>query len=375
MTALLLRHLRIAAVFLVTAAAIFSASGPGLAQGRATPVGVDKVILEPLAQTMPVIGRFVARESGIVATRIAERVAEMAVQVGDRVKRGDVLATLSADRLRSERQRRVSDLRRAEAQVVREHASVGKMRQTYKRILALRGSNAFRKDRQEDTERDMEVANSALIQAEADVVRAQADLAIADIALKDAKITAPYPGVVVSRHTVAGNYVRIGDPIATLLNDRDLEIEADVPAIRTTGLEPGTKVAVTLQNGRALRATVRVVVPQENRRTRTRAVRLSPELGEGDSHIAGNQSVTLQIPIGATRDVVTVHKDAVVVQKGKPMVFLVLDGKAMIRPIKTGNAVGNRFEVISGLKSGDVVVVRGNERLRPGQSVKPLGEG
>jgi RND family efflux transporter MFP subunit len=359
----------------LVAALLLPGAHPSEAQGRVTAVGVDKVILEPLAQTMPVIGRFVARESGIVATRIAERVAEMMVQVGDRVRRGDVLAKLSADRLRSVRLLRVADLRRAEAQIVRERATVGKMMQTYKRIMALRGSNAFRKDRREDTERDMEVANSALSQAEADVGRAKANLMIADIALKDATITAPYPGVVVSRHTVAGNYVRIGDPIATLLNDADLEIEADVPAIRTLGLEPGTMVTVTLQNGRSLSATVRVVVPEENRRTRTRSVRLSPSLGKDSRGIAGNQSVTLQIPIGGTHDVVTVHKDAVVVLKGRPMVYVVEDGKAAIRPIKTGNAVGNRFEVTSGLKPGEVVVVRGNERLRPGQAIKPLDEG
>ncbi|MDA0341201.1 MAG: efflux RND transporter periplasmic adaptor subunit [Proteobacteria bacterium] len=360
---------------LLVAAALWLTPHSGAAQQGATPVGVDKVLLEPQAQTMPVVGRFVAPESGIVATRIAERVTEMTVRVGDRVRRGDVLAKLSADRMQSERTLRVADLRRAEAQITREKASLAKMQQTYARVISLRGSTAYRKDRQEDTERDMEVAGSALGQAEADLLRAQANLNLADIALKDTTIIAPYPAVVLVRHTVAGNYARVGDPIVTLLNDRDMEIEADVPAIRTGGLLPGTKVRVTLQDGGMLKAVVRVVVQEENTRTRTRSVRLSPELGERSGSLASNQSVTVQIPIGRANDVVTVHKDAIVVLKGRTMVYVVEDGKAAIRQVVTGNAIGARFEVKSGLKPGDIVVVRGNERLRPGQSVKPLAAG
>lgn len=347
----------------------------GWTQGRPTPVGVDKVVVEPRAQTMPVIGRFVATESGVVATRLAERVDEVAVRVGDRVERGAVLARLAPDRMRSERALRVADLRKAEAQVKREEAGLEKMRQTYARITSLRGSTAFRKDRQDDTERDMEIATSALGQAEADVLRARASLNLADLALKDTTISAPYSGLVIAKHTVAGNYARVGDPIVTLLNDKDLEVEADVPAIRTKGLIPGVKVRVTLQSGARLTAHVRAVVQEENARTRTRSVRLVPDLDSAAGDLAANQSVTVEIPIGEASDVVTVHKDAIVIMKGRPMVYVVEDGKAAIRPVQTGPAIGGRFEVMGGLKPGDIVVVRGNERLRPGQPVQPLDEG
>ncbi len=365
----------------VALAACFAVLSPGIGQAQsqapspATPVGVDKVVVELRAQTMPVVGRVVAPESGIVATRLAERVDELKVRVGDRVERGAVLAKLASDRTKGERALRVAELKKAEAQIKRENAGLAKMRQTLKRITDLRGSTAFRKDREDDTERDMEIAVSALGQAEADVLRARANLDLADLALKDTTITAPYPGVVVARHTVSGNYVRIGDPIVTLLNDKDLEIEADVPAVRTGGLAPGIKVQVTLQDGVRLSAEVRAVVQEENARTRTRAVRLVPRLDAKTDNLAGNQSVTVEIPIGTASDVVTVHKDAIVILKGQQMVYVVQDGKAAVRPVQTGPALGARFEVLSGLKPGDVVVVRGNERLRPGQTVKPQEAG
>ena len=63
------------------------------------------------------------------------------------------------------------------------------------------------------------------------------------------------------------------------------------------------------------------------------------------------------------------HKDAIVREAGAAFVFVVADGLAEIRPIVLGEANGDRFEVIEGLAVGEQVVVRGNERLQPGQSV------
>jgi len=97
------------------------------------------------------------------------------------------------------------------------------------------------------------------------------------------------------------------------------------------------------------------------------------------SGIAVNESVTVAVPIGASRTVVSVHKDAIVHRGQNTIVFVVVGakavkppmvmGKAVPRPVKLGDAVGGRFVVLGGIKPGDIVVVRGNERLRPGQAV------
>jgi len=77
--------------------------------------------------------------------------------------------------------------------------------------------------------------------------------------------------------------------------------------------------------------------------------------------------------VGEPRDVVSVHKDAVIARGDGNVVYVVEDGKANIRQVQTGEALGVRFEVISGLVPGDIVVTRGNERLRPGQDVTYKG--
>ncbi len=345
----------------------------GAAQQRVSAVGVDQVISEPLLQTMPVLGRFIAKESGVVATRIAERVDKMYVQVGDRVKKGDLLVKLESDRLDNQIQLLQANLKITKTQLAKEKANYKKMEQTHKRILALRTSAAFRKDREEDSERDMEIAAEMVSRARADIDQSKASLKAGQISLQDTYIKAPYPGVVIKRHTLPGNYVRVGDPIITIFNDTDLEIEADVPSIRALALKTNTKVTAKLQNGIILNTIIRAIIPQENSLTRAVAIRLIIKDEKYQNGLLGNQAVTLKLPIGNPDDVTTVHKDAVLVKNGKKIVFIFRKGTANIQPIRLGRAIGNRFEVLAGLKVGDLVVVRGNERLRPGEPIKPNG--
>ncbi|MEC7514751.1 MAG: efflux RND transporter periplasmic adaptor subunit, partial [Pseudomonadota bacterium] len=143
------------------------------------------------------------------------------------------------------------------------------------------------------------------------------------------------------------------------------EIEADVPAERLRGLTPNSLVEARLANGTPITAMVRAVVPAENPRTRSRAVRLMPALDANLEALADQQSVTVMIPIGSSHEVVTVHKDAVNVQGPKRLVYIAVDGTAEVRPVQLGEAVGDRFIVRRGLKVGDQAIIRGNERLRP----------
>ena len=369
MTILRMRHTPslLAALVLFVAAPVPEA----VAQRGPAPVVVEEVRSEPLRQTTPVIGRFIPRQRGFVASRVAETVASIPVRVGERVDKGDIVARLRNDRLSSERNLRGAEVTEASATIEERQAALLKAQQTLSRVSALQGSNAFRKDRQDDAERDVESARSMLAAAEADLVRARASLRLAEIALADTVVRAPYPGVVTDKHTVEGAYLRQGDPVVTMINDLDLEIEADVPSNRVSGLEEGALVEALMSGGRLIYAAVRAVVPEENPRTRTRTVRLTPELPDPSVRMSGNEAVTVQIPIGEARNVVTVPKDAVLVRGAGRIVFVVVNGKVQPRPVQVGDGTGDRFVVHDGLAPGDMVVVRGNERLRPGQDVKP----
>ena len=78
------------------------------------------------------------------------------------------------------------------------------------------------------------------------------------------------------KHIDIGTYLNVGARVASILNDTDLEVEAEVPSDRLSELSTGALVALTLDDGSRHRATVRAVVPTENVRTRTRPVRFTP---------------------------------------------------------------------------------------------------
>ncbi len=355
----------------VTLATIAFAPAGALAQGGPALVKVDQVKTEPLSQTVPVLGRVVARQQGPVATRVAGAVAEVKVEVGDRVEAGEVLALLVDERRRYERELALSELAAAEAQQKTADAELGLRRQEFRRLESLTGSAAFSRARLDDKRQEIVVAQGRLSESAQRMQMAKARLNLADWDLEQTRVLAPYPGVVNVKHVSAGAFVGVGDPIVTLIDDSGLEVEADVPTERVAALKPGTEIGIRLDDGSLHGASVRAVVPRENPLTRTRAVRFLPAFGDVARPLAIDQSVTLNLPIGVARDVVTVHKDAVIKRQGGALVYIVLDGKAEIRPVRLGEAVAGRFEVLSGLKPGDVVVIRGNERLRPGQPVQP----
>lgn len=351
---------------------------PGLAQDkpkaagkkpRTTRVVVDSVRREPMSQTIPVLGRFVARQTGPVAARVAGAIGEFRVDIGDRIRKGDLIAVLMKERLIWRHNLQKAEVSHYAAQVRTKTHEIKLLQQELDRLRSLRKSPAFSQARLDDKIQQVTVAESAVAEAEARLRMADANLRLTGISLHDAEVKAPYAGIVSKRHTEVGAYVGIGSSVVTIIDDQTMEIEADVPALRTRGLTAEMIVSAELEDRTRINAAVRAVIPEENPRTRTRAVRFIPAFGGESSAVAANQSVTLFIPVGPSRNVVTVHKDAVLTKKGKRVVFVASDNKAVIRPVRLGEATGSRFSVISGLKPGDLVVIRGNERLRPGTSI------
>ncbi|MEM8811314.1 MAG: efflux RND transporter periplasmic adaptor subunit [Pseudomonadota bacterium] len=345
-------------------------AGPALAQGRPALVDVAKAEPMEFAETAPILGRLVAPTQAEIATRIAGIVEAVHVVVGDRVKAGDLIANLDRERLDIQREAAEATLRQTGAAINVARANLEIARQAFERIESLQQSAAFSRARYEDLAKEAEAATGDLLEAEARAAKARADLAEARYNIRNTEIRAAVDGVVLSRDVHPGEYMQVGATIAMILNDADLEIEADIPTEYIGAVTPGMNVRVTLDDGSDHSARVRALVPNESLATRTRPVRLTPDFAELGKPLAAGQTTTLHIPIGAGRQVLTIPKDALVQASGGWIVYQAVDGKAAPRPVSIGGAIGNRFEVRSGLEAGAIVVIRGNERLRPGQEIQ-----
>jgi RND family efflux transporter MFP subunit len=352
------------------------------AQPRAAGVVVDPVVEKTVAETAPILGRLVAATRSVVATRTAGIVDAVFVEGGDRLKAGDVIARLDVERLALDRAIAVAAVEQARADFEAAEADVALARQALERISRLQGSGAFSQGALDDRQSEFARAESRQGAFAARVASAEAELAVVDYELANAEIRAPFDGVVIERAAQPGAYLALGAAVATLLDVGDLEIEADIPTEYIGGLEPGMVLSAMIGRDILLDATMRAVIPEEAVTTRTRPVRFAVDLTGYLDQLASGQSVTLRVPTAEARSALTISKDAVIQSPRGWLVYVAVDGQAQPRVVELGASAGDRLEALSGVGPGDYVVVRGNERLRPGQPIDArlangdkLGEG
>lgn len=344
------------------------------AQTQATPVAVDEVRSESLSETVSVFGELVSRQSGTVDVSISAPVKSIHVSVGDRVEEGDLLATLDPSIFELQRASVEARIDMSSWAVQRRVTELDLAKQQEDRFRQLRHSAATSEAQLEDAELRLKIAQQVLGETRAAGQQIERELDIAEYNLSQTEIIAPYSGVVVDRLIEVGQFARAGSQVVRLIGDTDLEIEAYIPYRYIDALQVGDEITAEFDNGRKFQTKLRAFIPEEHVSTRTRAVRFTFSHDEYTDTLAVNQNVMIYIPIASQREVVTVHKDAVVSQQNGHIVFVVKDGTALPKPISIGDASGNRFEVSSGLEIGEVVVTRGNERLQPGQAVTIIGE-
>lgn len=347
----------------------------GWAQGGPAMVGTQTVELQSIAETVPLFAEVVTAREGTIASRIAGTVDEVLVLEGAVVLKGDMLAHLDTELLEILARQAEARMEEARAGITIAEARIVRARSALDRIEGLRDTTSFSTSRFDEAQSDFFEAQGLLAEAQARVRTAEATLAETRYQLDRARITAPFDGVVLEVSTNPGAFIPSGAPVVTLLDIGSIEIEASVPSKYIGVLSPGLMVGGYTETGEDMELEVRVLLPIEDTSTRTRPVRFTSDQLQGLASLAIGQSITVNIPVSAPRDVLSVPKDALVQARGGWTVFVAAGGKAEARPVQIGVALGDRFEVIDGLSAGEIVVTRGNERLRPGQDITPMTAG
>lgn len=224
-------------------------------------------------------------------------------------------------------------------------------------------------------------------QAAAAVAVQEADVERIDDQLSKHTIKAPFDGWVIERFTEKGQWVSRGGLIARIAQLDQVEVEVQVPELSIVGLERG--VDVRLEFDAAPHQTwigrVARVVPQADIRSRSFPVQimLANRIVDGEPVLRGGMLARAWLPVGKPEAVTVVPKDALVLGGPVPLVYTVeppagpagaaATGASLgtVRPLEVGLgvAVEGFVEVRSGLEAGRLIVVRGNERLRPGMTV------
>lgn len=345
---------------------------PSASAQQAALVSVDPIIEQQFTQTVPILGRLVAKRSGAIASRISGAVTDVMVAVGDRVSEGQVLARVDQQNLQLRQLQAESQLAESQTRLKTAKAQLALATQDVKRLKGLADSASVSKAAYDDAKQQQNIAFARVNEAEASINSSRANLDLATLNLTYVEIKAPFDGTITEKLTEVGNYLQPGVTVFEIISDSNLELEADIPASLLGGLVRGESLQLKLENGSTHQAELRAIIPEENPRTRTRRVRFHTTLNEDAGELASQQSVTVFVPASAAKDILSVHKDAVI-QRGNNRIVYVATGSEPItaerRPIKTGAATGQRLEVLEGLEVGERVVIRGNEQLKPGQAI------
>ncbi len=318
--------------------------------GDAPPVEVVEAEQREMAPTMQVAGTILSRSDAGLSAEVEGRLVEVA-DVGTRVAEGDVVARIEDTTLKL----RVSEL---EAQIDSGQARLAYLNAELTRVQRLAETNLAATSQIDQTlsERDM-------AQGELQVTRSR--LAQLEDQIERTRVRAPFPGMVVERVARAGERVGIGARILRMVDPASLEVVARAPLRYYRYVLPGDELAVDAE-GEVFDAPVRTVVSVGNEDLHVFELRL-----DIDRSLPVGQTARVTIPTADMREVLAVPRDALVLRGSGSAVFVIEDdGTARRATVTTGIGQGDWIEVAGPVEPGDRVVVRGNERLRDGQSVE-----
>jgi len=285
------------------------------------------------------------------------RLREVRVNVGDVVKKGEVLAVFDADVVNADLAQAKAALQEAEANAAAAKADAGRAR-------ALKSSGAL-------SEQQVTQYITAERTAAARVAAARATLSQQQLRLKYTQVVAPDSGIISARNATVGAVAGVGTELFRMIRQGRLEWRAEITAAELPRMKPGLKAQVKAASGTTVNGTVRTVAPTVDPQSRVALVYvdLPPSLSSNAPLKAG-MFAGGEFALGES-GALTVPQQAVVVRDGFSYVFrLNQDNRVSQVKVTTGRRLGERVEVTAGLPADVRVVTSGAGFLNDGDLVK-----
>ncbi len=331
---------------------------PGGASGR--PV-LSVSVAPPETVVLPIRiranGNIAAWQEAIIGAEAAGlRLSQVNVNVGDRVKTGQLLASFAADSIQAE-------LAQARAALAEAQAALEDARANAERARNVKASGAV-------SAQQVAQLLTGEKTAEARVTAAEAQVNVHQVRLTHARVVAPDGGTISARSATLGQVAQPGQELFRLIRGDRLEWRAEVTAAEIARVRPGQSVSVTSANGARVEGTVRIVAPTVDAQTRNGLVYVDlPAAVMQDGAFKPGMFASGEFALG-TSQAMTVPQSALSLRDGFSYVFTVSgDDRVAQVKVQLGRRVGERVEV-SGLPATARVVVSGAAFLGDGDRVR-----
>jgi HlyD family secretion protein len=334
------------------------------------PVTAHSVARGPITAETLGTGTLEARVQVNISTRISGPLAQVTVDQGDRITKGQLLATLDDADQQKQIEMAQADVEAAKAAVARAEADIASAKATvtyartnYTRTSQLAIANSVSKDEIDKALSQRDVAEAQLqrselakVESDRQVAKAESTLRYYQQLLADTKITAPFDGLVVHRDRDPGGVVVPGSSILQVIATDAIWVSAWVDETAMSALAVGQPVRVVFRSepGRSYRGTVTRMAPLADRETREFLVDVTVQ--ELPKTWAIGQRAEVYIQTAHKEDVLQVPAAAILWQKGQAGVFVEQEGRAAWRAVELGLRGSQTVEINSGLSGGQRVI-------------------
>jgi RND family efflux transporter MFP subunit len=356
-------------------------AGGGAKAPEPHPVRVVAAAVGPFPRTVTVTGTLAADEEVIAGFKVAGRVGEIAVDLGSPVRKGQVLARLDPTDFRLRVEQAEAALRQVRAglglprdgsveridpektALVREaRAVLEEARLSHDRTARLSEKNLIARSEVDASQSRLLVAESRY-QAALEEIRNRQELlserssglALARQQLSDTVLSAPIDGAVRERRASVGEFLAAGAPVFALVRVHPLRLRVAVPERDAPSVRVGQSVRVLLEGDPAAHAG-RVARLSPSIQEQNRTLTVEAEVANREGKLRPGSFARAEIVVEADRTAVMVPAPAVVTFAGLEKVFVVKDGKAVEKRIRTGRRSGDRVEILEGVAAGETVV-------------------
>jgi len=348
---------------------------------------------ENLASTLKVAGQFEPYQEVDLHAKVSGYIRRINVDIGDRVRTGQVIATLEVPELnaqlsgaqaevrhsQSEIARSQSEVARAESNHAAVHAAYQRLAQAANQRPGLIAEQELDDSRAKDQESEaqIQVAKSALAAAEQQLGVSRADNQRVQVLSDYSVVTAPFAGVITKRYADTGSLIQAGTtsntqaaPIVRIEQSDLLRLRMPVPEADVPFIAAGGVVQVTVQ---ATKETFTGKIVRFSRAldaaTRTMVVEL--DVANPSLKLSPGMYAQTEIALQQRTNVLTLPSQAVVQGEGKSYVLVVADKKVVKKAVMLGLEGSDKVEIASGLADGENVILSGQTNYQTGEVVRP----
>lgn len=316
--------------------------------------------VKPAAASLPLSlaanGNVVAWQEALIGSESSGlRLSEVHVNVGDKVRAGQVLARFASEAIEADVAQAMATLQEARARVVEASANADRAR-------ALQTSGALSK---QEVIQYLTAEQSARARLDA----AKATLTTQQLRLRHTRVVAPDHGVISARSATVGAVVGSGAELFRMIRQGRLEWRAEVTSAELGQLRQGTAAQVTAANGTRLKGVVRMIAPTVDVQSRTALVYVDLPPSSGPAPVKAGMFARGEFDLGKSASL-TLPQQAVVIRDGFSYVFrLNADQRVSQLKVQTGRRIANQVEILAGIGPDAVVVASGAGFLNEGDLV------